>query len=299
MNILLKENGEQLPTDVVLSWVLRSDLAPVPRTVEFRVKLIDGMEKRLVKGATIWTGRENLAYEIVFTDKAQPLGQVQGRNQQQAMNVIALLHSCANVAKPRQTAVVQEGRTFGEAYRACGAYTSIANDFLVPRFTCFRGFEPSPHLAQVLQEEGAALVLRKGQVSAMRLVDLMAQVPVDDIGQVDSTAKIESEMHQFQQVPSFFSTNDKADIVSGAMSQGRRMQFQPGLDVRQLRNASSVLVRTKTVDSMICQHIMAGDVLRVAGENLVVLTAAHAMDNNEGAVEDRSRLWLGKLFNAM
>ncbi|MDH1403753.1 hypothetical protein [Pseudomonas sp. GD03730] len=299
MNILLKENGEQLPTDVVLSWVLRSDLAPVPRTVEFRVKLIDGVEKMLTKGATIWTGRENLAYEIVFTDKAQPLGQVQGRNQQQSMNVIALLSSCANVAKPRQTAVVQEGQTFGAAYRACGAYTSIANDFLVPRFTCFRGFEPSQYLVQVLQEEGAALVLQDGQVSAMRLVDLMAQAPVDDIGQVDSSAKIESEMHQFQQVPSYYSTNDKADIVNGAMGQARRMHFQPGLDVRQLRNASSVLVRTKTVDSMICQQIMAGHVLRVAGENLVVLTAAHCMENNEGAVEDRSRLWLGKLFNAM
>jgi hypothetical protein len=30
-----------------------------------------------------------------------------------------------------------------------------------------------------------------------------------------------------------------------------------------------------------------------------VLTAAHCMENNEGAMEDRSRLWLGKLFNAM
>lgn len=299
MNILLKENGEQLPTDVVLSWVLRSDLAPVPRTVEFTVKLIDGVERMLTEGSTIWTGRENLAYEIVLTDKGQPLGQIQGRNQQQAMKVTALLRSCASVAKPRNTAVVQEGQTFGAAYRACGAYASIANDFTVPRFTCFRGFEPSVHLVQVLQEEGAALVLRAGQISAMRLVDLMAQTPVDDIGQVDSSAKIESAMHQYQQVPSFFSTNDKADIVSGAMSQARRMSFQPGLDVRQLRNVSSVLVRTKTVDSMMCQQIMAGDVLRVAGENLVVITAAHAMDNNEGAVEDRSRLWLGKLFNAL
>jgi hypothetical protein len=299
LNILLKETGDQLPTDVVLRWVARSDLAPVPRTIEFTCKLVDGVEKRLVEGASFWSGRENLRYEIVHTDRGQPLGQVQGKSQQQAMSVTGLLYDCANVAKPRQTAVVQEGQTFGAAYRACGAYTSIANDFTVPRFTCFRGFEPSVHLVQILQEEGAALVLRGGKISAMRLVDLMAQAPVDDIGQVDSSAKIESAMHQYQQVPSYFSTNDMADIVSGPMSQGRRMHFQPGLDLRQLRNASSVLVRTKTVDSMICQQIIAGDVLRVAGENLVVLTAAHSMENNEGAVEDRSRLWLGKLFNAM
>lgn len=299
MNVMLKENGDQLPNDVVLRWVLRSDLAPVPRTLEFTVKLIDGVEDRLVEGASVWSGRENLRYEIVHTDKAPPIGQVQGKSQQQSMNVTALLYNCANVAKPRQTAIVQEGQTFGAAYRASGAYATIANDFTVPRFTCFRGFEPSIHLVQILQEEGAALVLRKGQISATRLVDLMAQSPIDDIGQVDSTAKITSEFHQFQQVPSYFSTNDKADIVNGPMSQGRRMNFQPGLDLRQLRNASSVLVRTKTIDSMICQQIVAGDVLRVAGENVVVLTAAHCMENNEGAVEDRSRLWVGKLFNAV
>jgi len=299
LNILLKENGDQLPTDVVLRWVLRSDLAPVPRTVEFTAKLIDGVEDRLVEGASFWSGRENLRYEIVHTDKAQPLGQVQGKSQQQSMNVTGLLYNCANVAKPRQTAIVQEGQTFGAAYRSSGAYASIANDFVVPRFTCFRGFEPSVQLVQILQEEGAALVLRNGQISAIRLVDLMAQSPVDDIGQVDSAAKVTSEFQQFQQVPSYFSTNDKADLVFGPMNQGRRMSFQPGMDLRQLRNASSVLVRTKTVDSMICQQIVAGDVLRVAGENLVVLTAAHCMENNEGAVEDRSRLWLGKLFDAM
>lgn len=298
MNILLKETGDQLPTDVVLRWLSRSDLAPVPRTIEFTVKLVDGVESKLTTGASFWSGRENLRYEIVHTDKAQPIGQIQGKSQQQAMNVTGLLYNCANVAKPRQTAVVQEGQTFGAAYRACGAFATIANDFVVPRFSCFRGFEPSIHLVQVLQEEGAALVLRNGQISATRLVDLMAQQPVDNIGQVDSSAKIQSEMHQYQQVPSFFSTNSKADIVNGPMGQGRRMQFQPGLDLRQLRNASSVLVRTKTVDSMICQQIIAGDVLRVAGENLVVITAAHCMENNEGAVEDRSRLWLGKLFDA-
>lgn len=298
MNVLLSETGDQLPTDVVLRWVSRSDLAPVPRTIEFTAKLIDGVEKRLVNGASFWSGRENLRYEIVHTDKAQPLGQVQGSSQQQAMTVTGLLHNCASVAKPRQTAVVQEGQTFGAAFRACGAYASIANDFVVPRFTCFRGFEPSVHLVQVLQEEGAALVLRNGQISATRLVDLMAQQPVDTIGQVDSSAKVESVMHQYQQVPSYYSTDDKADLLNGPMGEGRRMHFQPGLDLRQLRNASSVLVRTKTVDSMICQQIIAGDVLRVAGENLVVITAAHCMENNEGAVEDRSRLWLGKLFDA-
>lgn len=298
MNILLKENGDQLPTDVVLRWEHRSDLAPVPRTVEFTCKLIDGVEERLVEGNSFWSGRENLQYEIVHTDRGAPLGQVQGKNQQQSMKVIGLLHNCAGVAKPRKTAVVQEGQTFGAAYRACGAYATIGNDFVVPRFTCFRGFEPSVHLVQVLQEEGAALVLRNGQISVMRLVDLMAQAPRDNIGQVDSSAMVSSEFHQFQQVPSFFSTDDKADIVKGAMNQGRRMQFQPGMDLRQLRNASSVLVRTKILDSMICQQIVAGDVLRVAGENLVVLTAAHCMENNEGAVEDRSRLWMGRLIDA-
>lgn len=298
MNVFLSEGGNQLPTDVVLKWISRSDLAPVPRTLEFTVKLIDGVEDKVVVGASVWAGRENLRYLIVKTDREQPLGQVQGKSQQQAMKVTCLLYACAGVASALASAVVLTDTTFGGIYRACGAYASVSNDIVVPRFSCLRGKVPSFGLVQVMQEEGAALVLASGVISAMRLSDMAKQSPVDDIGQVDSAAKVSSDFLQMQDVPSFYSIDDTAAIVTGPMQQTRSVAFLPGADLRQLRNASSVLVRGRTVDSKICQQIQAGMVLRVAGVNYVVITAAHSSENNEGAQESRSRLWLGSLVNA-
>ena len=72
----------------------------------------------------------------------------------------------------------------------------------------------------------------------------------------------------------------------------------PRGDKRQLRNASCVLVRDKTVDSAQCQHILAGDVLTVGGKNFVVITAAHAGQYKSGSMDSKSRLWLGSVINA-
>lgn len=298
MNVYLSEKGDMLPTDVVLKWVGRSDLTPIPRSLEFTVKLIDGVQEKLKVGASVWSGRENLRYEVVKTDRGQPLGQIQGKSQQQAMKVTALLQRCASVARPLNVAVVLRDTTLATIYRSCGAFMPVGSDFTVPRFTCFKGREPSYALAQVLQEEGAALVLREGRISAMRLTDMVKQNPVADIGQVDASAKIESEFLQLQDIPTYYSVDDSAAVVIGQIAQARRIVFTARSDVRQLRNASCVLVRSKTVDSAVCQHINAGDVLRVGGENLVVITAAHAFENLEGAQESRSRLWLGSLVNA-
>ncbi|QIB08980.1 hypothetical protein GZ982_29980 (plasmid) [Pseudomonas fluorescens] len=298
MNVYLSENGDQLPTDVVVRWVSRSDLTPIPRNLEFTVKLIDGVEAKLKRGATIWSGRENLPYKIVKTQKAPPLGEVQGKEQQQAMSVIALLASCAPLAEPSAQAVVMRDAPFSAVLRSCGAYLRIGSDFSVPRFTCLRGTQPSYGVATVLQEEGAALVLVGGRLQVMRLTDLARQSPVDDIGQVDASAKVDSEFLELQQVPSWYSVNDSGAIVTGQMGESRVINFMPRGDQRQLRNASCVLVRSKTVDSQQCQQIQAGNVLTVGGENLVVITAAHAAIQKTGAMESYSRLWMGKLVNA-
>lgn len=300
MNVYLSENGEQLPTDVVIRWANRSDLSPTPRNLEFTVKLIKGVENRLTKGTVIWSGRENLAYKILKVAKAAPLGEVQGKDQQQAMNVIAVLDSCSALSDPRAQAVVMRGQPFSAALRSCGAYLRIdpQSDFIVPRFTCLRGSIPSFGLNTVLQEEGAAMVLANGKLKLMRLTDIAKQAPIDDIGQVDTSATISSEFLELMQIPSFYSVDDTGAIVTGQMGDSRVISFMPRGDARQLRNASCVLVRAKTVDSQQCQQIQAGHVLTVGGKNLVVITAAHAAIQKTGAMESYSRLWLGELVNA-
>lgn len=298
MNVSLSATGNQLPTDIVIEWTGRSDLVPVPRNLEFTVKLIDGVEKSLKAGVSVWSGRENLEYRIVKTDRAAPMGEVQGKSAQQAMKVTCLLATCASIAMPLASPIIMSDTTFGAVYRACGAYASVGSDFVLPRFSCFKGKEPSFGLAQVLQEEGAALVLSSGVINAMRLVDMAKQTPKDDMGQIDPSAKITSDFLQMQQIPTYYTVDDTAAVLSGPNQQARQVAFRPGMDLRQLRNASSVLVRNKTIESTICQQLQAGDVLTVGTENLIVVTAAHWFKNNEGAQESKSRLWLGSLVNA-
>lgn len=296
MNVYLAENSQQqLPGDMILSWVLRSDLAPVPRTVEFTVQMKDGIEEKLREGTPIWTGREGLKYNIKKVDRARPSGTVQGKDMQQAFSVTALLDSCQRIAYTSPRAVIKDNATLGSLYRACGADCAIGNDFTVKHFACYAGQVPSFRLAAAMQEECAALVLRDKKLSVIRLPDFFKQTPVDVSGEVDSSGLVESQFLQRHQIPSFFSLDADGNFVKGNFTDTRTVLFQPRTDQRALVNMTKVLVTRKIMDSQLCQQINAGDLVTVANEPLVVITAAHRMRLLEGEVDSMSRLWLGAL----
>lgn len=295
MNVYMKENGDQLPGEVIQRWVLRSDLAPVPRTVEMVVNVNADTEAKLKVGATFWTGREMLQYEIVKVDRADPAGVVQGKESLQAMTITAYLASCAKIGYRRATAIISRDRTLGEAYRSCGATASIGSDFTIPRFSVFKGQVPSFALAVALQEQSAALVLRDKKISVMRLADLFKQKPIDAVGQSDSTAKISSEFLERHEVPMYFSTDAQAEFVMGATENARTAVYWPRTDENTLRNMSRVLVLRKVVPSAMAQEILAGDLMNIGGEQLVVMTAAHCYEQREGTTDTKSRIWLGAM----
>lgn len=296
MNLYLAAGAQQqIPGDLVTRWVVRSDLAPVPRTTEFTVVAKDGMGERLQVGASVWTGRELLEYEIVQAKVEKIGGLVQDRDQVGYINVTALLKSCVGITYLRDRAVVLEGATLGEVYRSCGATAAIGDDFQVERFSCMRGQVPSFFIAQSLQEEGAALLFRGERLQVQRLQDLMRQAPVLKFAQSDSTDSSESEFIERHSIPSFISTNDAGAFVMGDMAQARAVHFLPRTDERSLRNATRVLVVRRVVDSELAQEINAGDVLEVNGEPMVVVTAAHLMAANDGATETSSRFWMGAM----
>ena len=294
MNVFLSEGGrDQVPGDLIARWVLRSDLTPVPRTLELTVLAKDGMEERVAVGKSIWTGYELLEYEVVAARKEMVGGVVQDLDQVGGINITALLKSCVGITYVRERAVVLERAMLGEVYRSCGATAAIAEDFQVDRFTCLRGEVPSFQIAQILQEEGAALVLRSGRLSVKRLHDLMAQEPVDRIGQTNSTDGGESEYLERHNIPSFYSTDDTGAIIRGDFSAARGSRFLPRTSARALANATKVLVTRRVVDSELAQQILAGDVLDIEGQRLIVITAAHAMTANDGITETTSRFWMG------
>lgn len=298
MNVYLAEKQQQqLPGDMILNWVLRSDLAPVPRTVEMVVRMKDGIEQKLKEGSAFWTGYEGLKYNVKKIERARPTGTIQGKDVQQALMVTAFLDSCRKVGYVRERGIFKENATLGGLFRACGAEVAIGNDFTVKRFACFAGQIPSFHLAQAMQEECAALVLRENRLSVIRLADFFKQTPKDVAGLVDSSGMIESQYLERQQVPSFFSLDEDGNFVRGDFTNARTVLYQPRTDQRALTNMSRVLVTRKIMDSSLCQQISAGDLLTVANEKLVVITAAHSMKavGESGEIDSMSRLWLGVL----
>lgn len=296
MNVYLAEGGgDQVPGEAITRWVLRSDLAPTPRTVELVIKMTGDLPARFQVGSVFWTGREMLKYEVVKVDRGEPAGVIQGSEPEQAMKVTALLESCAQIAYRRARAVIFQNTTLGALYRACGARISIGDDFNVRRFSCMRGQVPSFDLAVALQEECAALVLRNGRINAVRLADLFKQTPIDEVGQTDSSAAIASDFLERHEIPSYFSLAANGGFIMGAFETTRAVDFRPRSDERVLRNLSRVLVRRKVIDSTMCQEVIAGDLMRVGGERLVVMTAAHAYEQRDGTTDSKSRLWLGAM----
>lgn len=295
MSIYLSATGEQLPGDLLLETISRSDLAPVPRTLEFAVQLKDDLESRLAVGSSVWGGWEHLKYTIVKRERMPPTGQVQGGEAQQAARFTAFLDSCKSIAEPRQRAVIEHNVSLGAMYRACGAQVVIANDFTVDRFACLVGDIPSKAIAVALQEEGAALVLRNGRLSIERLHTLMQQAPADTIGQHDSSAAHDSALLERQEIPMCFSLDAMGNVVAGDFSTMRNARFIPGKDARTLHNLSHVLVTRKVVDSQSAQQILAGDIVTAGGRNLLVITAAHRSRQREGITDTTSRFWLGEV----
>jgi len=295
MNIYLSANGDQLPGDLLIESINRSDLAPVPRTLEFAVRLKDDLESRLATGASVWAGWEHLKYTIVKRERMPPTGQIQGGEAQQAARFTAFLDSCKSIAEPRQRAVIAQDTSLGAMYRSCGAQVVITNDFNVDRFACLVGDVPSKAIAVALQEEGAALVLRDGRLSIERLHNLMQQTPADTIGQHDSSAEHDSGLLERQEIPMCFSLDAMGNVVAGDFSTMRNARFIPGKDARTLHNLSHVLVTRKIVDSQLAQQILAGDIVTSGGRNLLVITAAHRFRQREGITDTASRFWLGEV----
>ncbi len=294
MNVYLtKGPKDQIPGDLMYHWVLRSDLAPIPRSVEFTVQLMDGLAEKLAVGARIWTGREVLEYQIVKSEGIEMSAVVQGKDQVKGLKITALLASCVGISYVRERAVIRYGATLGEIYRACGTQVSIGGDFTVNRFVCLRGQTPSYGIARAMQDEAAALIFRDGRLSFMRLNDMMKQKPADDIGQTDSTNHIDSEFIERHTIPSFYSLADDGSFVMGDFDVVRDVAFIPYSDERTLRNASKVLVTRRIIPSDMAQQILAGDILKVGPDNFAVITAAHSMIRKDGITESNTKFWVG------
>ncbi|PIQ55378.1 MAG: hypothetical protein COW02_03470 [Comamonadaceae bacterium CG12_big_fil_rev_8_21_14_0_65_59_15] len=293
--ILYTSSNQQIRADLIKSAVLRSDLSPVPVTLETDIQVDDDLKAQLAEGKTIKTRDDDVLRIVKSTlkiDRSAPGGD----RQKAVLSITAMLDRCHTIAFVRTRAVVKENQVLSGIYRACGAtLQAVDADFAVPRFTCPIGDAPSFHIARVLQEEGGVVRWRKGKLQFFRLADLFKQKAIGTLPN-NATTDLDSGFVERHEAPSFFSLNDAGAFVFGDVSKPRAVRYAPFKNALRLRNMTKYLVQHKVMKTDYAFNLCAGDLIDFAGDvPLCVITAAHVFENNDGGQNHYTRLWLGMI----
>lgn len=286
---------EPVRGDLLKRVVLRTDLTPVPSTVEISFRRAKETAA-LVRDSVVRVGPDRVEYTLVKVHEPQDGAPVQGERQMGYITAIGLLTTCVAIANPLQRAVVTEGATLGEVYRACGAQVRIDSDFTVPQFSAFRGMTPSVEIAKALQEESGVLIYNAGRIQFRRLAELKA-APADIVMTEDACEVLASGLLERQTVPFAVSTVPSGAAVVGRMESGRSAVYRPRADQRIVNNLSTALVTRRKARSLLAMQRNAGTRVDVASVPHVVITAAHVFDRNEteGITETYTQFWLGEV----
>ena len=276
--------------------VLRSDLVPVPLTLEAEIRIDTEARQYFEVGRSLFTyaGDE---LEIIKSEFVQS-GASQGDDVAAFVRLIAILKLVKDVSFIKPRAIIKAGATLAEVYRAAGAtLRGIEGDFPVPRFVCMAGEVPTYHISRALQEAGGVVRWRHGRLSFIPLRMLFQQEPVDSI--VDSSSDdVESGFLERHDIPWFYSVDADGQFVYGNRDKPRAVRYQPGASEMMLRNLTSCLVHTKTTIVKYTERIAAGDLVEVVGgKPLVAMTVAtlFSAGTDGDAPEQYTRLWLGRM----
>lgn len=294
--VIFLENGTQIRGDLLISAVLRSDLSPIPGTLEAEVKSgDDDFDAYLQQGKTLTVGADS--YYIVKSERASARVS-QGIREQAGYRLTALLDACKEVAYVRSRAIITENAALSAIYRAAGAkLRAVDADFPVPRFTCPVGDTPSFHIARILQEEGGVVRWKAGRLQFLRLSSLLQQKPTRSFSDA-ATENMETGFVAHHEIPWFVSLDEAGAFVLGNQTKPRPVLYSPFKNAQRLRNMTRCLILRKRAKTLLDTGICAGDVVAFSGQQkMVVMTAAHVWktDNGGGATQTYSRLWLGEL----
>lgn len=292
--ILTLPNGKQLRGDLVKSSVLRSDLAPVPVTLEAEIRVDDDLARMLAEGAVLVTGAGD-GLRIVKSVRAVERA-TEGARESSVVRITAMLDACHGVAFVRGRAIIKENASLAAIYRAAGAsIRAVDADFPVPRFTCLAGSTPSFHIARILQEEGGVVRWKGGRLEFMRLSAIFRQKAAGNLPS-NASDDLESGFLERHEIPSFFSLAPDGSFMRGDVSAPRDVRFAPFTNVLRLRNMTQCLVQRKVMKIDYAAQLCAGDLVEfVGGKPLCIITAAHVFENGEDGNSQYTRLWLGAI----
>lgn len=293
---LFYDTDKPIRGDFIRRAVMRSDLVPVPLTLEADIRIDAESGPFFAAGRSIHT-YSNDELEIVKSEVV-PSGRVQGEMEAAYVCIIAILKPVKDVSFIKSNAIIKRGATLAQIYRAAGAtLRGIEGDFSVSRYTCLVGEVPSYHISRALQEAGGVVRWRNGRLAFKSLASLFDQKPVDVVPAGNSET-LDSGFRERHEIPAFYSLDANGAFVFGNRAKTRAVRFQQGASATTLRNMTSCLVVDRVSRFKYAPVIAAGDAIEVQGAGVrVVMTAATVFEAGvDGeAPQQYTKLWLGRL----
>lgn len=295
MNIQL-EDGSNVGGGNLVSAIYRTDLVPVPVTLEMVVKADDRLRELLVFGKPLLTPK---GVPLVIV-KSQVINEqsIKAGKRIAAIHVIAVMAGCEALLGVTSKAVYLENTSFNEVYRALGAKVRIKRDIKLAKFICLKGQLPTKPLALALQREAVVIANTEQGLSIIRLNELMAGEPIMfDKSAVQWTDNPNAIRHGNI---NYLSIDDNGSDIIGEIRAERSIQYYPRADNRELQNLRRILITKATMTRQLDERLDATQLIEVDGRRLVVLTAAHSYESGAlgGRVVTATKAWLAQIEDA-
>ncbi|GAA0319257.1 hypothetical protein [Psychrobacter aestuarii] len=292
MNIQL-EDGSFIGGERLISALYRTDLVPVPVTLELVVRADDALYTLLSVDKSVVM--PNGVHLVVV--KSQVINQqgIKAGHRIAALHVVAVLAGCQALIGVTKRAVSLESTSFNQIYRALGAKIRIKKDIKVSRFVCLKGQIPTTSIAEALQREAAVVCHTDDGVNVIGLNDLF----VGEATLFDKSAVqwIDNPNAVRRGNINYLSIDDNGSDIIGQAQSERGLGYYPRANTRELQNLRRILITKATIIRQLDERLNAGKLIQINDQKLVALTAAHRYDT--GAAGGNSvmatRAWLAQV----
>lgn len=292
MNIQL-EDGSQIGGGNLISAIYRTDLVPVPVTLELVVKADDRLHGLLLIDKTLTTPK-GVSLTIV---KSQVINEqsIKAGKRIAALHVIAVLSGCEALLGVTKKAVSLTNTSFNEVYRALGAKVRIKRDIKLASFVCLKGQMPTVAIAKALQKESAVICHSEQGLSVIRLNELMnGAATLFDKSAVQWIDHPNAIRHGNI---NYLSIDDNGSDILGTARAERSIEYYPRADNRELQNLRRILITKATITRQLDDRLDAGKLLTVDDKTLVILTGAHRFESGAlgGPAVMATKAWLAQV----
>lgn len=289
MNIQL-EDGGSIGGENLISAIYRTDLVPVPVTIELVVKADDRLHKLLLIDKKLTTP-QGVSLTIV---KSQVINEqsIKAGKRIAAIHVIAVLSGCEPLLGVTKKAISLENTSFNEVYRALGAKVRIKRDIKLASFVCLKGQMPTVAIAKALQKESAVICHTDNGLSVVRLNELMVGDPV--LFDKSAVQWIDHPNAIRHGNVNYLSIDDNGSDILGTAKSERSIEYYPRADNRELQNLRRILITKATITRQLDDRLDAGKLIEVDEKTLVALTAAHRFESGAlgGPAVMATKAWL-------